>query len=93
MLSDQREADKQKSHLSLDPVKIREIARKTASDAIVVQKKEMRDFGVMADWDNEKSIYRTMGESVSLRRGPDAKHRPRFRNPAAEIIENHDRER
>lgn len=50
--------------MDLDPLKVREIARQTALEAIQVQKKEMRELGVMADWDNEKSTYRTLGEYV-----------------------------
>lgn len=38
------------------------MARKTAFEAIAIQKKEMRALGVMADWDNLDATYRTMGE-------------------------------
>ncbi len=47
----------------MEPMLIRQVARKAALEAIKVQKTEMRDLGVMADWDSEKNTYRTMGPS------------------------------
>lgn len=51
----------QKSHTSLDPVSVRQEARKFALEAIDVQKAEMKQLGVMADWDNPDGVYRTLG--------------------------------
>jgi len=51
----------QKSHLNLTPAAIRKAARKTAEEAIEIQKKEFRALGVMADWDGPDGTYRTMG--------------------------------
>ncbi|WWC88449.1 uncharacterized protein L201_003360 [Kwoniella dendrophila CBS 6074] len=50
-----------KSHTSLTPGQVRNEARKVALEAIGIQKNEMRALGVMADWDGEKGIYRTLG--------------------------------
>jgi len=52
--------------LSLTPAAIRKAARKTAEEAIEIQKKEFRALGVMADWDGPDGTYRTMGKSRSL---------------------------
>lgn len=51
----------QKSHTSLDPIQVRQVARETALEAIQVQKSEMKQLGVLADWND---VYRTLGESV-----------------------------
>jgi isoleucyl-tRNA synthetase len=51
----------QKSHLNLTPAAIRKAARKTAEEAIEIQKTEFRALGVMADWDGPNGTYRTMG--------------------------------
>jgi isoleucyl-tRNA synthetase len=45
-------------HTSLSPVSIRTVARRTALEAIEVQKSEMKQLGIMADWNN---VYRTLG--------------------------------
>ena len=45
----------------MEPLRIREVARKAASEAINIQKTEMRDLGVMADWNSRETTYRTMG--------------------------------
>jgi isoleucyl-tRNA synthetase len=52
----EQKAIKQK-HTQMDPVQIRQIARRTALDAIELQKSQMQELGVMADWSN---IYRTL---------------------------------
>ena len=44
---------------------MRQIARATALNAIQVQKTEMRDLGIMADWDNPNATYRTMGKRLT----------------------------
>lgn len=53
-------AYRQTSHLAIDPIRVRQIARKTASDAIEAQKEEMQDIGIMADWDAAGGTYQTM---------------------------------
>lgn len=45
----------------MEPPHIRQVARKAALEAIDVQRNEMRDLGVMADWDHSDGTYRTMG--------------------------------
>lgn len=45
---------------------MRQEARKFALEAIDVQKAEMKLLGVMADWDAEGGVYRTLGESLLL---------------------------
>jgi isoleucyl-tRNA synthetase len=55
----------QESHLNLTPAAIRKAARKTAEEAIEIQKSEFRALGVMADWDGPDGTYRTMGTSGS----------------------------
>lgn len=59
----EQKAVKQK-HTQLSPAKIREIARKVALDAIELQKSEMQELGVMADWSN---IYRTLDKGFEKR--------------------------
>lgn len=61
----QEAEDHQVAHTKLDPESIRKVARETALQAIDVQKTEMRALGVMADWDAEDGVYRTMGEVAS----------------------------
>lgn len=56
-----------KSHLALTPKSIREAARKTANQAIDVQRKEFQALGVMADWENADATYRTMDQSFEIR--------------------------
>lgn len=56
-----------KSHLQLTPKAIREAARKTAEEAIEIQKKEFRALGVMADWDSPEGTYRTMDQDFEIR--------------------------
>lgn len=60
----------QESHLNLSPQAVRQAARKTALAAIEVQKDQFRQLGIMADWDDPKETYRTLGESASRRSGP-----------------------
>jgi len=45
----------------MEPFHIRKVARKAASEGIEVQKTELRDLGIMADWDDKGKTYRTMG--------------------------------
>lgn len=59
------------SHLQLTPQAIREAARKTAEEAIEIQKTEFRALGVMADWDSPSGTYRTMGKLLRRVRGWD----------------------
>lgn len=47
--------------MTMEPSHVREVARKSALEAIEIQKTEMRDLGVMADWDSMENTYRTMG--------------------------------
>jgi isoleucyl-tRNA synthetase len=61
---------------------VRQIARKTALEAIDAQKMEMKDIGVMADWDSETGTYRTMGTPVYV----EANLSSGFRDPSDEII-------
>lgn len=61
--------DLQISHTKLDPVSIRKVARETAANAIEVQKSEMRALGVMADWDKEDGVYKTMGTCAHPKMG------------------------
>ncbi|CAK9784570.1 mitochondrial putative Isoleucyl-tRNA synthetase [Cutaneotrichosporon oleaginosum] len=56
-----------KSHTSLDPVSVRQEARKFALEAIDVQKAEMKQLGVMADWDNPDGVYRTLDHEYEIR--------------------------
>ncbi|BEI97092.1 hypothetical protein CcaverHIS631_0206810 [Cutaneotrichosporon cavernicola] len=56
-----------KSHTSLDPVSVRREARKFALEAIDVQKAEMKQLGVMADWDNPDGVYRTLDHDYEIR--------------------------
>jgi hypothetical protein len=58
----------QKSHLALSPEAVRQAARKTALDAIEVQKGEFRQLGIMADWDSPGATYRTLGASPAVHR-------------------------
>ncbi|XP_021713032.1 isoleucine--tRNA ligase, mitochondrial [Aedes aegypti] len=44
----------------LDPLKVRELARKFALDTIEKQKIEFEQWGVTADWTSRKSWYRTL---------------------------------
>lgn len=46
---------------------IRNIARRTASEAIELQKQEMRQLGVMANWDSLNDTYRTMDHDYQIR--------------------------
>ncbi|ORY30574.1 mitochondrial isoleucyl-tRNA synthetase [Naematelia encephala] len=55
------------SHTTLDPVRIRQVARDTALEAIEVQKAEMRDIGAMADWDGPGGTYRTLDHDYEIR--------------------------
>ncbi|WWC70979.1 uncharacterized protein I206_104932 [Kwoniella pini CBS 10737] len=50
-----------KSHMSMQPTQVREEARRVALEAINIQKNEIKDLGVMADWEGEKGTYRTLG--------------------------------
>ncbi|GMK54006.1 hypothetical protein CspeluHIS016_0105920 [Cutaneotrichosporon spelunceum] len=56
-----------KSHTALDPVSVRQEARKFALEAIDVQKAEMKQLGVMADWDNPDGVYRTLDHDYEIR--------------------------
>jgi isoleucyl-tRNA synthetase len=55
---------RQKSHLKLSPLEVRNVARKTAMEAIQDQREEFRQLGVMADWNSETETYRTMGKCM-----------------------------
>ena len=46
---------------SLTASEIRDLARKTALEAIGIQKDEFREMGIMADWEGSKGTYRTLG--------------------------------
>ncbi|KAL1674639.1 tRNA synthetases class I-domain-containing protein [Schizophyllum commune] len=52
---------------SLAPHEVRRAARKTAFREIAQQKAEFRQFGVMADWTNEDSTYRTLDHKYEMR--------------------------
>nr|ODN85297.1 isoleucine-tRNA ligase [Cryptococcus depauperatus CBS 7841] len=52
-----------KSHTSLLPNQVRDEARRVALEAIEIQKHEMKDLGIMADWDGPGGTYRTLGEA------------------------------
>jgi hypothetical protein len=41
---------------------VRQEARKFALQAIDVQKEEFKQLGIMADWDVEGGVYRSLGE-------------------------------
>nr|XP_018262126.1 isoleucine-tRNA ligase [Kwoniella dejecticola CBS 10117]OBR84284.1 isoleucine-tRNA ligase [Kwoniella dejecticola CBS 10117] len=56
-----------KSHLSMQPLQVRQEARKVALEAIDIQKSEMKALGVMADWDGQKGIYRTLDHDFEIR--------------------------
>lgn len=56
-----------KSHLDMTPTMVRAEARKTALEAIEVQKSEFRQLGIMADWDGEGSTYRTLDHDFEIR--------------------------
>lgn len=45
---------------------VRQEARKFALEAIDVQKSEMKLLGVMADWDAEGGVYRTLGGQLVI---------------------------
>lgn len=49
----------------MSPSAVRETARRTAAEAIEMQKEEFRSLAVMADWDNPEGIYITMSESMN----------------------------
>jgi isoleucyl-tRNA synthetase len=49
-------------------VSVRTEARKFALQAIDVQKDEFRKLGIMADWDAEGGVYRSLGEFCRSRR-------------------------
>jgi isoleucyl-tRNA synthetase len=42
-------------------LEVRNVARKTALEAIKQQREEFRQLGIMADWDSQTDTYRTMG--------------------------------
>jgi hypothetical protein len=48
---------------ALQPSTIRDKARGFAIQEVAAQKEEFRSLGIMADWDNEKATYRTLGAS------------------------------
>lgn len=68
----------------MNPMDIRHVARQSALDAIEVQKQEMRDLGVMADWDSQRDTYRTMG-GVNDNSCVDC--RSRLSNPTAKAFQ------
>lgn len=47
---------------------VRQEARKFALQAIDVQKAEFKQLGIMADWDAEKGVYRSLGRLCQRRR-------------------------
>ncbi|KAJ1925916.1 isoleucine-tRNA ligase [Tieghemiomyces parasiticus] len=49
---------------SLDPLKIRRVARKTALTTLEAQKRELQEWGVLADWD---VVYRTLDLDYEVR--------------------------
>lgn len=46
---------------------IRAKAREFAIQEVAAQKEEFRSLGIMADWDNEKTTYRTLGTPLITR--------------------------
>ncbi|WOO76802.1 Isoleucine--tRNA ligase [Vanrija pseudolonga] len=56
-----------KSHTALDPISVRTEAKKFALEAIDIQKDEFKQLGVMADWNNDKGVYRTIDHDFELR--------------------------
>jgi hypothetical protein len=46
---------------TLPPTTIRAKAKEFATQEVAAQKEEFRSLGIMADWDNEKATYRTLG--------------------------------
>nr|XP_019012976.1 isoleucine-tRNA ligase [Kwoniella pini CBS 10737]OCF51757.1 isoleucine-tRNA ligase [Kwoniella pini CBS 10737] len=56
-----------KSHMSMQPTQVREEARRVALEAINIQKNEIKDLGVMADWEGEKGTYRTLDHDFEIR--------------------------
>ncbi|KAL7420686.1 isoleucine-tRNA ligase [Cryptotrichosporon argae] len=56
-----------RDHLKLDPLNVRSTARNYALEAIEIQKEEMRSLGIMADWDAEKGVYRTLDHDFEIR--------------------------
>jgi isoleucyl-tRNA synthetase len=53
--------EKQKDPLSLPPTTVRDEARVFANQQVDSQKAMFRKLGIMADWDNNKATYRTLG--------------------------------
>jgi isoleucyl-tRNA synthetase len=51
-------------HREMTPMEVRRLARKTAEEAIVVQKGEFEQFGLMCDW---KHVYRTFDIEYEIR--------------------------
>jgi isoleucyl-tRNA synthetase len=51
----------------LEPLQVRQIAKKKALEAIVTQKEEFRRFGIMANWDNPTTTYRTLDLEYEVR--------------------------
>ncbi|WVN90528.1 uncharacterized protein L203_105764 [Cryptococcus depauperatus CBS 7841] len=56
-----------KSHTSLLPNQVRDEARRVALEAIEIQKHEMKDLGIMADWDGPGGTYRTLDHDFEIR--------------------------
>ncbi|KAF6756285.1 isoleucyl-tRNA synthetase [Ephemerocybe angulata] len=57
-----------KVHVSqLSPSEIREACQATASNEVESQKAQFRALGIMADWDSEGKIYRTLDHKYEMR--------------------------
>ncbi|KAK7043002.1 isoleucine-tRNA ligase [Paramarasmius palmivorus] len=56
-----------KDSKSLPPSTIRNAARTTATREIASQKAQFQDFGIMADWHNDASTYRTLDHNYEIR--------------------------
>jgi isoleucyl-tRNA synthetase len=53
----------EKDHRVLQPLEIRKEAKKTAEHAICVQKEELLQFGLLANWDN---VYKTFDRTYEV---------------------------
>lgn len=74
----QLQAGGERDHESLGPVRVRQLARKFAEDAIAQQQLDFARWGVMADWTDPAAWYRTMDrdyEAAQLRTAlPSPRH-------------------
>lgn len=53
----------EKDHRALEPLQIRKEAQKTAEKAIAIQKEEVVQFGLLANWDN---VYKTFDRAYEV---------------------------